>query len=259
MHNTKGKGRKKKKLRKNYEKQRHSQGERQQARARTGTSANERTPEEARQEEQNQGPGQGQGHRERYKPSKQTSMERVSTRRKGKRERRQRKRITSAVNRRFTSLLQGATETDLCLLLDESSWRNGVYTYHYEAKRCITCESVPWPVAWVLGRFNLQHRHVHKPPSAECVREQCVDLDRKVLWRWHRDTKGFLDGDAPWRISNMPVAEYPKLPSPELRHWLSNLRSAVMGGLKACQEHVRTRLWYKEHAWNHTVGFQNAA
>ena len=229
-HNTKGKGMKKKKT---TEKQRHSQGERQRARARTGTSANEkRKPEEARQEEQNQGLGQGQGQRERNKPSKQTTMERVSTRRKGKRERRQRKRITSAVNRRFTSLVQGATETDLCLLLDESSWRNGVYTYDHEAKRCITCESVPWPVAWVLERFNLKHRHVHKPPSAGSVRERCVDLERKVLWRWHRDTKGFLDGDAPWRISNMPVAEYPKLPSPELRLWLSSLGQAVMGAIK---------------------------
>ena len=195
---------------KTTKKQRHSQGERQRARARTGTSANERKPEEARQQEQNQGPGQGQGQRKRNKASKQTSMERVSTRRKGKRERRQRKRITSAVNRQFTSLVQGPTETDLCFLLDESSWRNGVYTYDHEAKRCITCESVPRPVAWVLGRFNLKHRHVHKPPSAESVRERCVDLERKVLWRWHRDTKGFLDGDAPWRISNMPVAEYPK-------------------------------------------------
>ena len=150
---------------------------------------NERKPEEARQEEQNQGPGQGQGQRERNKPSKQTTMERVSTRRKGKRERRQRKRITSAVNRRFTSLVQGATETDLCLLLDESSWRNDVYNYDHEAKRCVACESVPWPVAWVLGRFNLKHRHLNKPPSAESVRECCVDLERKVLWRWHRDTK----------------------------------------------------------------------
>ena len=136
------------------------------------------------------------------------------------------------MNRRFTSLIQGATEIDLCLLLDESSWRNGVYTYDHEAKRCITCESVPWPVAWVLGRFNLKHRHVHKPPSAESVRECCVELERKVLWRWHRDTKGFLDGDAPWRMSNMPVAEYPKLPSQELRLWLSNLRQAVMGAFK---------------------------
>ena len=229
VHNTKGKGMKKKKTRKSKD---TSQGERQRARARTGTSANERKPEEARQEEQNQGLGQGQGQRERNKPSKQTTMERVSTRRKGKRERRQRKRITSAVNRRFTSLVQGATETDLCLLLDESSWRNGVYTYDHEAKRCITCESVPWPVAWVLVRINLKHRHVHKPPSAESVRERCVDLERKVLWRWHRDTKGFLDGDAPWRISNMLVAEYPKLPSPELRLWLSNLRQAVMGAFK---------------------------
>ena len=30
----------------------------------------------------------------------------------------------------------------------------------------------------------------------------------------------------------MPVAEYPKLPSPELRLWLSNLRQAVMGAFK---------------------------
>ena len=116
---------------KTTKKPRHSQGERQCARARTGTSANERKPEEAKQEEQKQGPRRGQGQRERNKPSKQTSMERVSTRRKGKRQRRQRKRITSAVNRRFTSLVQGATETDLCLLLDESSWRNGVYTHDH--------------------------------------------------------------------------------------------------------------------------------
>ena len=136
------------------------------------------------------------------------------------------------MNRRFTSLVQDVTETDLCLLLDESSWRNGVYTYDHEAKRCITCESVPWPVAWVLGRFNLKHRHVHKPPFAESVKEQCVDLERKVLWRWRRDAEGFLDGDAPWRISNMPVAEYPKLPSPELSLSLSNLRQAVMGAFK---------------------------
>ena len=84
----------------------------------------------------------------------------------------------------------------------------------------------------VLERFNLKHRHVHKPPSAESVRECCVELERKDLWRWHRDTNGFLDGDAPWRISNMPFAEYPKLPSPELRLWLSNLSQAVMGAFK---------------------------
>ena len=148
--------------------------------------------------------GQGQGQRERYKPIKQTPWKESQPGGKGKRERRQRKRITSAVNRRFTSLIQGATETDLCLLLDESSWRNGVYTYDHEAKRCTTCESVPWPVAWVLVRFNLKPAMCTKPPSAESVRECCVELERKVLWRWHRDTKGFLDGDAPWRISNMP-------------------------------------------------------
>ena len=85
--------------------------------------------------------GKGKGTNQASKPA----MERVSTRRKGKRERRQRKRITSAVNRRITSLVQGATETDLCLLLDESSWRNGVYTFDHEAKRCFACESVPWP------------------------------------------------------------------------------------------------------------------
>ena len=46
-----------------------------------------------------------------------------------------------------------------------------------------------------------------KPPSTRSVREQCVHLERKVLWRWHRDTKGILDGDEPFRISNVPVAE----------------------------------------------------
>ena len=139
------------------------------------------------------------------------------------------------MNRRFASLVQDATETDLCLLLDEGSWRNGVYTYDHEAKRWITCESLPWPIAWVLGRFNLKHRHVHKPPLAESVREQCIDLERKVLWRWHRDTRGFQDGDAPSSISNMLVAEYPKLPSPELRLWLLNLRQAVTGASKRVQ------------------------
>ena len=94
------------------------------------------------------------------------------------------------------------------------------------------CESLPWPIAWVLGRFNLKHRHVYKPPLAERVRDQCIDLERKLLWRWHRDNKGFLDGEAPWRISDVPVAEYPKLPTPELRFWLSNLRQAVMGAFR---------------------------
>ena len=53
------------------------------------------------------------------------------------------------------------------------------------------------------------------------------------------DTKGFLDGDAPWRISNMPVAEYPKLSSPELRLWLSNLRQAVMGAFKCVKMYAQ--------------------
>ena len=166
-----------------------------------------RQGKKSKTKDQGKNKGKGKGTNQASKPPWK-----VSTKKKGKSQRMQRKRITSAVNRRFTSLVQGATETDLCLLLDEGSWRNGVYTCDHEAKRCITSESVPWPVAWVLGRFNLKHHHVHKLPSAESVRGQCVDLERKVLWRWHRDTKGFLDGDAPWL-----VAEYPKLPSPELR------------------------------------------
>ena len=133
-----------------------SQGERQRARARAGTSASEGRPEEGKEEKQNQGPGQGQGQRKRNQTSKQTLMERVSTRRKGKRQWREGKRITSAVKSSFVSLVEGATETDLCLILDDGSWRNGAYTHDHGTKRCITCDSLFWPVAWVLGRLNLK-------------------------------------------------------------------------------------------------------
>ena len=126
--------------------------------------------EETKQKEQKQGPGQGQGQRERNKPSKHASVKRVSDRRKGKR-------ITSGVSRLFASLVQGATETDLCLLLDEGSWRTGVYTYEHEAKRCITCESLPWPVAWVLGRFNLK-----APP---CVQASTCRIRQRAM-HWSR-------------------------------------------------------------------------
>ena len=84
-------------------------------------------------------------------------------------------------------------------------------------------------VAWVVGRLNLKHRHVYKPPLAKSIREPCIHLERKVLWRWHRDNKWFLDANAPWRISNTPVAENTGFPSPELRPWILTLRQAAMG------------------------------
>ena len=42
----------------------------------------------------------------------------------------------------------------------------------------------------------------------------------------------------------MPVAEYPKLPSPELRLWLSNLRQAVMGAFKRVKNMYAQRLGF---------------
>ena len=57
----------------------------------------------------------------------------------------------------------------------------------------------------------------------------------------------------------MPVAEYPKLPSPELRLWLSNLRQAVMGASERVKNMYAEGCGTRKHAWNHTVGFQNAA
>ena len=212
---------------KTTKKQRHSQGERQRARARTGTSANERKPEEARQEEQNQGPGQGQRQRERNKPSKQTSMERVSTRRKGKRQRRPK----------------------------EKDHECSELTVHEFGTRCDTCASSLTKARGAMGSTpmimkprGVSHVSRCRGQSPGCWGDStlstamCTSLhlqnpsessalisNAKCCGDGTVTPRGSWMGMHLWRISNMPVAEYPKLPSPELRLWLSNLRQAVMG------------------------------
>ena len=62
-------------------------------------------------------------------------------------------------------------------------------------------------------------------------------------------------GEYPTRL----VAEYPKLPSPELRLWLSNLRQAVMGAFKRVKNMYAQGCGVRNMFGNHAVGFQNAA
>ena len=128
--------------RKIHGKEKRSQGERQRARARARTGASER--------------------RGRNKAKRAKARTRARTRAKGREQTKQarlrgtslrqeeREKATAAKEKdhewsksAVASLVQGATETDRCLLLDEGSWRTGVYTYEHEAKRCITCESLP--------------------------------------------------------------------------------------------------------------------
>ena len=120
---TKGKGLKKKKLWKSKDtaKARDNVQEPEQKQAPTKGSQKRQGNTSKTKDDQGKDKGKGKGTNQTSKPSWKESQPGG----KGKGKGGQRKRITSAVNRRFTSLVQGVTETDLCFLFDEGSWRNG--------------------------------------------------------------------------------------------------------------------------------------
>ena len=87
--------------------------------------------------------------------------------------------------------------------------------------------------------LRLKHRHVNKPPLAESIREQCIDLERRVLWRWHRDNKGFLDANAPYRAS-LAGAQALTSESP----------SCCGGNFQTCSKYEHRGMWSEKHDQN---------
>ena len=121
-HKRKWKGMKKKKLRKSKDTAKAKDNVQEQEQEQAPTKGSQkRQGKKSKTKDQGKDKGKGKGTNQTSKPPWKESQPGG----KGKGKGGQRKRITSAVNQRFTSLVQGATERDLCLLLDEGSWRNG--------------------------------------------------------------------------------------------------------------------------------------
>ena len=98
--------------------------------------------------------------------------------------------------------------------------------------------------------LRLKHRHVNKPPLAESIREQCIDLECKVLWRWHRDNKGFLDASAPWRdLQHVCCGAY-RASLARAQALTSESPSCCDGNFQTCAKYEHRGMWSEKYDRN---------
>ena len=150
----------------------------------------------------------------------------------------------------FVQMLQGLNMQDLRLLysLDELSCGQRGYNAE-DGSLCEISEYLPWPVRWLLCRFNRKHNHVGSClPKLDAMHASIAQFENKMMWRWwHENQKERLDTDdgilKDLRLKDVSTPRCVKLVPPEVKATLHQIREAVLRACKTSRSQARGRRW----------------
>ena len=89
---------------------------------------------------------------------------------------------------------------------------------------------VPWPVVWLLARFNRKHAFIsNTPPDIDALKKSLHCFKNKVLWQHYfkaqRET--LAECEAFYKFPGLPVANFPFVQPPALKGWLAHLSADI--------------------------------
>jgi hypothetical protein len=105
--------------------------------------------------------------------------------RKGVRESRAKQVLQPAVV--LADYMKGCSVEDLHFLLNFDKLQEWIYSLDLHAKRLTVGDSdLPWPVKFVLARFNRKHIFANGTlPDEQLVCDSVSQFARRMKWRWH--------------------------------------------------------------------------
>ena len=105
--------------------------------------------------------------------------------RKGVRESRAKQVLQPAVV--LADYMKGCSVEDLHFLLNFDKLQEWIYSLDLHAKRLTVGDSdLPWPVKFVLARFNRKHIFANGTlPDEQLVCDSASQFARRMKWRWH--------------------------------------------------------------------------
>ena len=144
--------------------------------------------------------------------------------------------------RRMTATLR---IQDLQFLLNLKELSGVLRVYSEQEERLLDCSDwIPWPVRWLLCRFNRKHCHTGRClPRLEPVADALQQFENKTRWKWwhecgpeseekHKE-KSFL------RVKDVRTPACGKLCPPELTCWLGAVHGAVWDAVRQSRSKAR--------------------
>ena len=128
--------------------------------------------------------------------------------------------------------MRGASLEDWCFLAGFGKLRENLNVYNHDTRSVVVAgDIVPWPVTWVLARYNRKHRWCFSSrPDCGAVRTALASFESKIKWQWwFRDTP-MRRGR---RVPGLPTPPCPHIVPHELCTWLNGLRSSVFRAMRS--------------------------
>ena len=155
-------------------------------------------------------------------------MNRLQRRRLWQRERRlQNGELEARVKRRFAHVISTMNLHDIISLLDYKKTLARVAMYCPETKTTYAPSNLPWPVLWLVGRYNPKHilQRSREPRIASLL----ADVDtivNKIHWRWALKDDQIISSKYRVRSKATPRC-YEQFPPAMLAHWMSLFKKEI--------------------------------
>lgn len=139
---------------------------------------------------------------------------------------------------KLMEVMSNATREDWAFLADFESLRDNLNVYNHTSRSVVKAGClVPWPIIWLLTRFNRKHRFcATAKPEIESIRKSLAVFDSQIKWKWwfhhHPDLNPRCQ-----RVRGLPAAPCPHVIPHELSTWLSFLRSAIFKAVRSGSSH----------------------
>ena len=140
------------------------------------------------------------------------------------------------------TLMAGASVSDWTWFLRMPALAAKVKQYHCDSHSVSPAVGLPWPVTYILGRYNKKYIFEKRPTvKIQKISEALTLFSRKERWRW-----AMRKDETPLPAFKVPGGQLLSDPgtfiAPEVEAWLSHLRSLVISSVtnsKAYQLHTQ--------------------
>jgi len=135
-------------------------------------------------------------------------------------------------------MMTDATREDWAFLANFESLRHNLNVYNHGSRSVVEAGClVPWPIIWLLTRFNRKHRFcTTTKPDFDAVRRSVGTFESQMKWKWWFHHNPDPHPRRP-RVPGLATAPCPHVVPHELLTWLGFLRGAIFKAVRRGAPH----------------------